>query len=191
MSRGERKAMIAADRPGLSRQCRLLSISRPPFYYPPTITPRGESTENLALIRRIGDLFLKYPFYGSRQMARPLRRENISAGRPRVRRLIRRIGLDAISPAPGTSTPHPPHRIYPYLLGSLTGGRRDPVWCAGIPCIPVRRGFLSLIAIIDWAARHVLAWLSNTIVKHPRCLVLRRGRGRGDGRIRQARNMQL
>ena len=162
MSRGERKAMIAPDRPGLSlsRQCRLLSIGRSSFYY----APKGESAENLALMRRIDELFLKYPFYGSRQMARQLRRESISAGRHRVRRLMRLMGLEAIYRAPRTSTPHPAHRIYPYLLRNLTVDRPDHVWCADITYIPVRRGFLYLIAIMDWATRHVLAWrLSNTM----------------------------
>ena len=162
MSRGERKAMIAPDRPGLSlsRQCRVLSISRSSFYY----APRGESAENLALMRRIDELFLKYPFYGSRQMARQLRREGISAGRHRVRRLMRLMGLEAIFQAPRTSTPHPEHRVYPYLLRNLTVVRPDHVWCADITYIPVRRGFLYLIAIMDWATRHVLAWrLSNTM----------------------------
>jgi len=130
MSRGERKAMIAPDRPGLSlsRQCRLLSISRSSFYY----APRGESPENLALMRRIDELFLKYPFYGSRQMARQLRRDGVSAGRHRVRRLMRLMGLEAIYQAPRTSTPHPAHRVYPYLLRNLTVDRADHVWCADI-----------------------------------------------------------
>ena len=94
MSREERKAMIWRDHPdlSLSRQCRLLSISRSSFYY----APKGESPENLALMRRIDELFLKYPFYGSRQMARQLRREGIEAGRHRVRRLMRLMGLEAI-----------------------------------------------------------------------------------------------
>lgn len=162
MSRGERKAMIAPDRPGLSlsRQCRLLSIGRSSFYY----APKGESPENLALMRRIDELFLKYPFYGSRQMVRQLRREGISAGRHRVRRLMRLMGLEAIYQAPRTSMPHPAHRIYPYLLRNLTVDRADHVWCADITYIPVRRGFLYLVAIMDWATRHVLAWrLSNTM----------------------------
>jgi len=162
MSRGERKAMIAPDRPGLSlsRQCRLVSISRSSFYY----APKGESAEALALMRRIDELFLKYPFYGSRQMVRQLRREGISAGRHRVRRLMGLMGLEAIYQAPRTSTPHPQHRIYPYLLRNLTVVRPDHVWCADITYIPVRRGFLYLIAIMDWATRHVLAWrLSNTM----------------------------
>jgi len=162
MSRRERKTMIAPDRPGLSlsRQCRLLLISRSSFYY----APKGESPENLALMRRIDELFLKYPFYGSRQMARQLRREGILAGRHRVCRLMRLMGLEAIYQAPRTSTPHPEHRIYPYLLRNLTVVRPDHVWCADITYIPVRRGFLYLIAIMDWATRHVLAWrLSNTM----------------------------
>ena len=162
MSRGERKAMIVPERPGLSlsRQCRLLSIGRSSFYY----APKGESPENLALMRRIDELFLKYPFYGSRQMVRQLRREGISAGRHRVRRLMRLMGLAAIYQAPRTSTPHPAHRVYPYLLRDVTVDRADHVWCADITYIPVRRGFLYLVAIMDWATRHVLAWrLSNTM----------------------------
>ena len=104
MSRGERKAMIVPGRPGLSlsRQCQLLSISRSSFYY----APRGESPENLALMRRIDELFLKYPFYGSRQMACQLRREGVWIGRHRIRRLMRLMGLGAIYQAPRTSNPH-------------------------------------------------------------------------------------
>ncbi len=162
MSRGERKAMILRDRLGLSlsRQCRLLTISRSSFYY----TPRGESPVNLALMRRIDELFLKYPFYGSRQMARQLWREGIRVGRHRVRRLMRLMGLQAIYQAPRTSEPHPAHRVYPYLLNGLAIDRPSQVWCADITYIPVQRGFLYLIAVMDWATRHVLAWrLSNTM----------------------------
>lgn len=162
MSRTERKAMIAADRPGLSlsRQCKLLSISRSAFYY----TPKGESAENLALMRRIDELFLRWPFFGSRQMVRQLKREGVAAGRHRVRRLMRLMGLETIYRAPKTSAPHPEHRIYPYLLRNLAVTRPDQVWCADITYIPVSRGFLYLVAIMDWATRHVLAWrLSNTM----------------------------
>jgi putative transposase len=162
MSRAERKAMISPERRGLSlsRQCRLLSISRSAFYY----RPRGESPENLALMRRIDELFLRYPFFGSRQMVRQLRRDGVAAGRHRVRRLMRLMGLEAIYQAPKTSAPHPAHRIYPYLLRNMAITRSDQVWCADITYIPVRRGFLYLVAIMDWATRHVLAWrLSNTM----------------------------
>ena len=162
MSRGERKAMIRRNHPDLSlgRQCRLLSISRSSFYY----APKGERPENLALMRRIDELFMKYPFYGSRQMVRQLRREGIAVGRHRVRRLMRLMGLEAIYQAPRTSDPHPAHRIYPYLLRGLAIEAPNQVWCADITYIPVQRGFLYLIAIMDWATRHVLAWrMSNTM----------------------------
>ena len=162
MSRGERKAMIIRDHPGLSlsRQCQVLEISRSSFYY----SPKGESAENLALMRRIDELFMKYPFYGSRQMVRQLLRDGIAVGRHRVRRLMRLMGLEAIYQAPRTSDPHPAHRVYPYLLGGMVIDRPNQVWCADITYIPVQRGFLYLVAIMDWATRHILAWrLSNTM----------------------------
>ena len=114
MSRGDRKAMIRRDHPGLSlsRQCQVLAISRSSFYY----ATKGESVEILALMRRIDELFMKYPFYGSRQMVRQLLREGIAVDRHRVRRLMRLMGLEAIYQAPRTSDPHLAHRIYPYLL---------------------------------------------------------------------------
>ena len=154
--------MIRRDHPvlSLSRQCKILSISRSSFYY----APKGESPENLALMRRIDELFMKYPFYGSRQMARQLRREGVRVGRHRVRRLMRLMGLAAIYQAPRTSAPHPAHRIYPYLLKGMAIDRPNQVWCADITYIPVQRGFLYLVAIMDWATRHVLSWrLSNTM----------------------------
>ena len=162
MSREERKAMITRDRPdlSLSRQCEVLSISRSSFYY----ELKGESPENLSLMRRIDELFLKCPFYGSRQMVRQLRREGIYIGRHRVRRLMRLMGLQAIYQAPRTSEPHPENRIYPYLLRNMVINRPNQVWCADITYIPVQRGFLYLVAIMDWATRHVLSWrLSNTM----------------------------
>jgi putative transposase len=115
-------------------------------------------------MRRIDELFMKYPFYGSRQMVRQLRRESVRVGRHRVRRLMRLMGLAAIYQAPRTSAPHPAHRIYPYLLKGLAIDRPNQVWCADITYIPVQRGFLYLVAIMDWATRHVLSWrLSNTM----------------------------
>ncbi len=162
MSRGERKAMITREHPelSLSRQCEVLSISRSSFYH----APKGESPTTLALMRRIDGLFLKYPFYGSRQMARQLRRDSVRVGRHRVRRLMRLMGLAAIYQAPRTSAPHPEHRVYPYLLKGMAIERPNQVWCADITYIPVQRGFLYLVAIMDWATRHVLSWrLSNTM----------------------------
>ena len=162
MSRAERKAMIVRAHPGLSlsRQCRLLSLSRSSVYY----AAKDESAETLALMRRVDGLFLKYPFYGSRQMVRQLRREGVCVGRHRVRRLMRLMGLEAIYQAPKTSTPHPAHRIYPYRLKGMAIERPDQAWCADITYIPVQHGFLYLVAIMDWATRRVLAWrMSNTL----------------------------
>ena len=107
---------------------------------------------------------IEYPFYGSRQIARHLARDGERVGRHRVRRLMRLMGLQAIRRAPKTSKPHPEHRIYPYLLKGLAITRSNQVWCADITYIPMRRGFLYLVAIMDWATRKVLSWtLSNTM----------------------------
>jgi len=156
MSRGECKAMMWRDYPklSLSRQCEIVAISRSSFYS----ASKGVSPKNLALMRRIDELSLKYPFYDSRQMACQLRREEICVGRHRVRRLMRLMGLEAIYQAPRTSDPHPEHRIYPYLLRNLEISWPNHVWCADITYIPVQRGFLYLVAIMDWATRHVLSW---------------------------------
>ena len=154
--------MIRREHPdlSLSRQCRLQSIRRSAFYD----ALEGESLENLALMRRVDELFLRSPFFGSRQMTRQLRREGVRVGRHRVRRLMRLMGLEAIYQAPRTSVPHPAHRIYPYLLNGMAIDRPNHVWCADITYIPVQRGFLYLGAIMDWGTRHVLAWrLSNTM----------------------------
>ena len=162
MCRVERKAMVRRDVPclSLSGQCEILSISRSSLY----CAPKGESPENLALMRRIDALFLRHPFYGSRQMVRQLHREDIFVGRHRVRRLMRLMGLEAIYQAPTTSRPYPHHRVYPYRLKGLNIARPDHVWCADITYIAVRRGFLYLVAMMGWASRHVLAWpLSNTM----------------------------
>ena len=130
----------------LSRQCHLRCVSRSSLYH----RPKGESAENLGLMRRIDELFLEYPFYGSRQMVRHLWREGICVGRHRVRRLMRLMGLQAIYQAPRTTTRHPEHRVYPYLLKGLAIDRPNQVWSADITYIPVQRGFLYLVAIIDW-----------------------------------------
>jgi len=154
--------MVDSKHPKLSiaRQCEILKISRSSYYY----EPKGESTLNLTLMRRIDEQFLETPFYGSRQMKRHLRRQGYPIGRKRVRRLMRKMGIAAIYQAPKTSKPHPDHKIYPYLLRYAAIDRPDQVWCADITYIPMRRGFLYLVAIMDWASRSVLAWrLSNSL----------------------------
>ena len=105
---------------------------------------------------------METPIYGSRQMARHLKRQGYKVGRGRIRRLMRRLALQAIYQAPRTSQPHPDHKVYPYLLRDLTIHRSNQVWCADITYIPLRYGFLYLVAIMDWHSRKVLSWkLSN------------------------------
>ena len=153
--------MIERDGPlSLSRQCALLAVSRSSRYY----RPKGESAENLALMRRMDELHMAYPFYGSRQLMRHLRREGATAGRHRIRRLMRLMGVEATYRRPRTSVASPEHRVFPYLLRGLTISRADHVWCADITYVPVTQGFFYLVAVMDWATRHVLAWrLSNTM----------------------------
>ncbi len=115
-------------------------------------------------MRLIDETFLECPFYGARQMVRHLRRLGWAVGRKRVRRLMRKIGLSPIYQAPRTSEPHPAHKMYPYLLRKLVIERPQPRLVADVTYIPMRRGFLYLVAVIDWATRKVLAWrLSNTM----------------------------
>ena len=150
----------AHQRLSIAAQCRLLSISRSSYYYAPV----PESEETLALMRVIDAAFLDMPWYGSRQMVRHLRRGGYDVGRRRVRRLMGKMGLSPIYQRPRTSDPHPQHRIYPYLLRKLEIVRPNHVWCADVTYIPMRRGFLYLVAVMDWATRKVLAWrLSNTM----------------------------
>ncbi len=115
-------------------------------------------------MRLIDEQFLQTPFYGSRQMRRWLRRQGYTVSRKRVRRLMRLLGLQAIFQRPRTSQLHPEHRIYPYLLRDLEITRPNHVWCADVTYIPLQRGFLYLVAVMDWASRKVLSWrLSNTL----------------------------
>ena len=154
--------MVETDHPRLSiaRQCELLSIARSSFYR----TPCGESELNLTLMRLIDEQFVETPWYGSRQMARHLRRQGWCVGRKRIRRLMHKMGLAPIFQKPKTSTPCPEHKVYPYLLRDLIIDRPNRVWCADITYIQMKRGFLYLVAVMDWASRKVLAWrLSNTM----------------------------
>lgn len=155
--------MIRPEHPKLSvvQQCALVGLARSSWYYEPV----PESAENLALKAAIDRIFTDAPYYGSRKMAEMLRREGYSVNRKRVQRLMREMGLEAIWQKPNTSKPHPEHRIYPYLLRGLTIDRPDFVWCADVTYIPMPKGFLYLVAIMDWHSRKVLAWrLSNTML---------------------------
>ena len=154
--------MIEPEHSRLSivRQCELVSISRSSYYGPVS----GENSLNLALMRLIDEQFLQTPWYGSRQMARHLRRLGHVVGRKRVRRLMAKMGLAAVYQRPRTTVPHPEHKIWPYLLRDKVIDQPNQVWCADITYIPMRRGFLYLVAVMDWASRKVLSWrLSNTM----------------------------
>jgi len=162
MSIERRRQMIEPGHPVLSvvRQCELVSISRSSFYY----QPLGETAENLALMRLIDAQFLETPWYGSRQMARHLRRDGQKVGRKRVRRLMAVMGLVPIYQRPRTTVPNPEHRVWPYLLRGMVINRPNQVWCTDVTYIPMRRGFLYLVAVMDWATRKVLSWrVSNTM----------------------------
>ena len=162
MSVEQRRRLVEPEHAQLSivRQCELVSISRSSFYHRPV----GETAETLALMRIIDAQFLETPWYGSRQMMRHLRRDGYDVGRKRVRRLMTRMGLAPIYQRPRTTVPHPEHRIYRYLLRDLVVNRPNQVWCADLTYIPMRRGFLYLVAVMDWATRKVLAWrVSNTM----------------------------
>ena len=150
------------DHPKLStrRQCTLLSLTRSTLYY----QPRGESDENLKFMSIIDKQFLQTPWYGSRQMARHMQREGHRCGRHRVRRLMRLMRLVPIYQEPNTSKKNPAHKVYPYLLKDLVIARPNQVWCIDITYIRMERGFLYLVAVMDWCSRKVLSWrLSNTM----------------------------
>jgi putative transposase len=144
----------------LRRQCELLGVSRSGLYYEPV----GTSAEELALMRRIDEVHLKWPFYGSRKLCEVLRTEGVTVNRKHMQRLMRLMGLESVAPKPSTSEPAPEHAVYPYLLRNLEISRPNQVWAADITYIPMARGFAYLVAIIDWYSRRVLAWrLSNTL----------------------------
>ncbi|MDC8447420.1 MAG: IS3 family transposase [Nitrospira sp.] len=157
----ERKAMIDRTHPlSVGRQCQLLKLARSTVYYQAVPV----SSETLALMRRIDELHLQYPFAGARMLRDVLRGEGHGVGRRHVATLMRRMGITAVYRTPRTSQRHPVHRIYPHLLRQLTITRPNSVWAADITYIPMPRGFVHLCAIMDGASRRVLAWrLSNTL----------------------------
>ena len=146
--------MIAAthDLP-IRRQAELLDVSRSNVYY----LPRPASEADLAVMRRIDELHLNYPFAGARMLRDMLNREGIQIGRKHVATLMGKMGIAAIYRKRNTSAPHPKHPVYPYLLKNLTIDRPNHVWATDITYIPMKRGFVYLVAILDWATRKVLA----------------------------------
>ena len=148
------------------RQCQLLKLARSTAYYHPT--PVSETA--LALMRRIDELHLQYPFAGARMLRDLLRQEGRAIGRRHVATLMRRMGLEALYRKPSLSRRHPIHQVYPYLLRALAISRPNHVWAADITYIPMRRGFVYLFAVLDWASRRVLAWRLSTTLTTDFCL---------------------
>ena len=138
----------------VSRQAELLELSRSNVYY----LPRPVSEVDLALMRRIDELHLNFPFAGARMLRDMLKLEGFAVGRKHVRTLMEKMGIAAIYRRRNTSAPHPAHKIYPYLLRDLTIDRPNQVWATDITYIPMMRGFVFLVAILDWATRKVLAY---------------------------------
>ena len=185
MSVPERRAMV--ERPGetlsVRRQCALLNLARSGVYRPGPVT----GADDLAMMRRIDELHLKWPFYGSRRMVFELNQAGHGINRKRVQRLMRVMGIEALVPRPGTSKAAPGHKIYPYLLRGVSITEPNHVWASDITYIPMALGFLYLVAIIDWATRAVLAWrLSNTMDTG----FLHHGARRSTGAARQTENIQ-
>jgi putative transposase len=154
--------MIDVQHPELSirRQCELVGLNRATFYW----EPAGETPENLALMRLIDEQFTRTPFYGYRRMTVALRKQGQMVNHKRIARLMRKMDLLAVYPRPRTSLPDQQHKKYPYLLRGLKIERPNQVWSTDITYVPLPRGFVYLVAVIDWYSRYVLSWqLSNTL----------------------------
>lgn len=157
----ERRNLVErSTRLSLRQQCELLGLARSSLYY----EVRPETEENLALMRRLDELHLEKPVFGSRRMVWQLEQEGWSVNRKRVMRLLQQMGIEAIYPKRRTSDPAAGHRIYPYLLKGLEINGPDQVWCSDITYVPLQQGYMYLVAVMDWWSRYVLAWeISNTM----------------------------
>lgn len=154
--------MVIINHPKLSirHQCGLLQLSRSTYYK----EPHCERPETLKIMKRIDEIYIQHPYYGSRRLQYILDQEGVHVGRHRVRRLMRIMGIQAIYQRPRTSIPDSDHKVYPYLLRDLVIKRPNQVWCSDITYVPMKQGFMYLVAIMDWYSRKVLSWcLSNTL----------------------------
>ncbi len=158
----QRKALVEREHEELSlvRQCQLLGISRSSLYY----RAKAVSDSELELLRRLDELYLEMPFYGSRRMTAQLKREGHDVNRKRVQRLMRKLGLQTLYPKPKLTVANPEHKIYPYLLRGVAIDKVNQVWSTDITYLPVLKGHFYLVAIMDWYSRKVLSWrISNTM----------------------------
>ncbi|WP_430259418.1 IS3 family transposase [Neorhizobium sp. IRS_2294] len=163
----ERKEMIDREHKlSVVRQAKLLGFSRGSVYY----SPRPVSDGDLALMRRIDELHLDYPFAGSRMLQGLLRGEGLETGRLHVATLMKKMGIEAIYRRPNTSKPAPGHKIYPYLLRKLAVTRPNQVWAMDLTYIPMARGFVYLCAVVDWFSRRVLSWRLSITMEAAFCI---------------------
>jgi putative transposase len=166
MNKAERKGKVdRCHKLPISRQCDVLAISRSSAYRPPA----GLSVEELDLMRYLDELHLRYPFKGTRRLRDDLWDvHGLQVNRKRVQRLMRLMGIRALHPGAKTTRPNPQHKVYPYLLRDLEINRANQVWCTDLTYVPMRKGFLYLVAIMDWHSRKVLSWrLSNSLDTTP------------------------
>src|SRR3954452_14488827 len=163
----ERKTMIDRSH-GLpvSSQAKALNISRSSVYY----LPRAVPTADLAIMRRMDELHLDFPFAGSRMLRDLLKTEGVKIGRCHVATLMRRVGIEALYRKPNTSKPAPGHKIYPYLLRGMTIDRPHQVWAMDITYVPMARGFVYLAAVVDWFSRRVLSWRVSITLEAAFCI---------------------
>jgi putative transposase len=150
----------------VSSQAKALNISRSGVYY----LPRAVPTADLAIMRRMDELHLDFPFAGSRMLRDLLKTEGVKIGRCHVATLMKRMGIEALDRKPTTSKPAPGHKIYPYLLRGMTIDRPNQVWAMDITYVPMARGFVYLAAVIDWCSRRVLAWRLSITMEAAFCV---------------------
>lgn len=168
MSPDAKRQLIEPDHPQISiaGQCALLGLSRSSVYY----ERRGESAENLHLMRLLDEQYTRTPFYGVRRMTAWLRRQGYEVNHKRVARLTRRMGLETIYTKPRTSHPEPEHRVYPYLLRGVSIAQVNQVWSTDITYIRLHSGFVYLVAVMDWFSRYVLSWAVSITMDVGFCL---------------------
>lgn len=150
----------------LRQQCRLLGVNRSSLYYQPT----GESEENLLLMRLLDEQYTRTPYYGVIKMTRWLQGKGYAVNPKRIRRLLRKMGLEAVYPKPNTSQPNPEHQVFPYRLRGLAIERCNQVWSTDITYIRLAHGFVYLMAVIDWYSRYVLGWALSTTLDADFCI---------------------
>lgn len=175
----DRRKLLEPDNPSISLrdQCLLLEINRSSYYY----EPKHIDEATLALIGLVDKIYTKHPCFGSRQMSNYLRLNGYDVGRSKIRSIYEQLGLQAACPGPHTSKPHPEHKKYPYLLRDIEITKRDQVWSTDITFLPMKNGFVYLMAIIDWFSRYVLDWELDITLEADFCIdalsrVLRNGK---------------